>query len=204
MPNNVVKFLCTHCKQEQGKNIQIYQVGEYQFPSGTSSIIFMISNWALNPGSQLDKCTDLYSVWRKKTQSTIRELIKNVEMQLTMRCLKHNILQSAPLMRCLLYKVQELNGERRQGDEKTFVRTLKAMSNEFEENSHLQRSNTYLANNITLGSRGSTRSSLLAENTNNSCSTRSASVSETSSESDNERLVYVQRSKTLLIPKVEC
>ena len=125
-------------------------------------------------------------------------------MQLTMRCLKHNILQSAPLMRCLLYKVQELNGERRQGDEKTFVRTLKAMSNEFEENSHLQRSNTYLANNITLGSRGSTRSSLLGENTNNSCSTRSASVSETSSESDNERLVYVQRSKTLLIPKVEC
>ena len=127
-------------------------------------------------------------------------MIKNVEMQLTMRCLKHNILQSAPLMRCLLYKVQELNGERRQGDEKTFVKTLKAMSTEFEETNHYSRSNTYLEARAA-GSRSFSRSPLLLENTNNSCS---VGLSDTSSEKDFDKPVHAYRSKTLLIPKVEC
>ena len=134
-------------------------------------------------------------------------MIKNVEMQLTMRCLKHNILQSAPLMRCLLYKVQELNGERRQGDEKTFVKTLKAMSSEFEETNHYCRNNTYLESNAAIGSRGSSRSSsLLAENTNmnNSSSVGLGSMSDISSARDFEKPVHIYRSKTLLIPKVEC
>ena len=61
-------------------------------------------------------------------------MLKSLETQLTMRCLNPSILESAPLMRCLLYKLQEINGERKSGDEKNFVNTLRMIAQNFDLN----------------------------------------------------------------------
>ncbi len=138
---------------------------------------------------------------RRKTHNTLREMLRGLETQLTMRCLKPSVLASAPLLRCLLYRLQELQGERRHGDERSFVRTLKAVSSEFEETSAQSmrgHAHTEDAGGGGVRSRAGRSSSSLVGNES------SAKTSHAGSLTSLYKSTQIARSRTLLIPKIEC
>ncbi len=114
-------------------------------------------------------------------------------------------------MRCLLYKTQEINGERRSGDERTFVNTLKKLSADFESHGAAHGSAKYIDQSVkegkVLSSRGSGTgdgTSLYADNRNNSCSTVGLGTPPNTMEEVDKSVQPMHRNRTILIPKVDC
>ena len=56
-------------------------------------------------------------LFKKRNPRTTKDLAHMAELQLTRRALKPNILDCAPLLKCFIYKLQELQGLRRSDDE---------------------------------------------------------------------------------------
>ena len=56
-------------------------------------------------------------LFKKRNPRTTRDLAHMAELQLARRALKPNILDCAPLLKCFIYKLQELQGSRRQDDD---------------------------------------------------------------------------------------
>ena len=67
-------------------------------------------------------------LFRKRNPNSLNDMMQNLETQLMVRCMKHNILESVPLMRCLLFKVQESKGKRKPEDQKAFVNSLRSIA----------------------------------------------------------------------------
>lgn len=60
-------------------------------------------------------------LFRRRNPRTVKEMARTLELQMTRRVVKPNIVNSTPLLKCFIYKIQELTGERRYGDENTFA-----------------------------------------------------------------------------------
>ena len=68
-------------------------------------------------------------IFKKRSPSTVKNMCHMLKLQLTMRLMKPHVLESAPLLRCLLFKLLELIGEKRAGEEREFLTTIRAIAN---------------------------------------------------------------------------
>ena len=59
-------------------------------------------------------------LFKRRNPRTVRHLARVLELQLIRRSLKPNILLSVPLLKCFIYRLQEVSGERKQGEETPF------------------------------------------------------------------------------------
>ena len=142
--------------------------------------------------------THLDRLFRKRSPRTLKDMSKMIETQLTLRCLKPNILETAPIMRCFLYKVQEQNGERKPGDEKNFLHTLRNLATTFETQTD--------SGNSRLPQAPATRSLMSHSETPDqlaglTCDTPDQAHSHI--HTTTSAIARAQRSKIILIPKVQ-
>ena len=59
-------------------------------------------------------------LFKRRNPRTVRHLARVLELQLIRRALKPNILLSVPLLKCFIYRLQEVSGNRKQGEETPF------------------------------------------------------------------------------------
>lgn len=59
-------------------------------------------------------------LFKRRNPRTVKNLARVLELQLVRRSLKPNILLSVPLIKCFIYRLQEVSGERKQGEETPF------------------------------------------------------------------------------------
>ena len=143
--------------------------------------------------------THFERLFRKRSPRTLIEMGKMVETQLTLRCLKPNILETAPVLRVFLYRLQELNGERKRGDEKNFLQSLRSLSTQFEIDA-----SSYLPHapqTRTLVSQSSTPDRMSCDTPDLAYAHAHPHLQSVSSASSRDSCY--QRSKTILVPKVE-
>ena len=60
-------------------------------------------------------------LFKRRNPRTVRQLARVLELQLVRRSLKPNIILSVPLLKCFIYRLQEVSGERKQGEETPFT-----------------------------------------------------------------------------------
>lgn len=136
-------------------------------------------------------------LFRKRSPRTLTEMGKMVETQLTLRCLKPNILETVPVLRVLLYRLQEINGERKRGDGKNFLSTLRYMSNNFEiEGASRPTNNTSMR---PLASQSITPDRMSCDTPDLAHAHAHSHMNQTGTHSD----IQESKNRTIMIPKVE-